>query len=130
MLTLWHIHRGRRPHHRIAVFALIAYLGVLLQPCAMAMGHEFKQGRVSCHDELTVVSADQCLMQSMAECGVGPPNVDIRDFSVGKSDALICGAIPPLSFLPEPLTGLASTSSPGPRTGPPALYIRYCVFLK
>lgn len=109
---------------------MLAYVGLLLQPCAMAMGHEFSQGPVSCHDEFTVVSADQCLMQPMAECGSGPPNFDNRDFSAGKADSVIAGAIPPFSVVPELLAGLTSTSLAGPRTGPPALYIRYCVFLK
>lgn len=121
--------RGKRG--RIAALILVAYLGLILQPCAMAMGQDPVQHPTSCHDVVSDGDDLLCFSQSSAECAIDDWDVDTRDSRASDLD-------PPSTpiILTDPTDpgadSLTATYYPlqAPPPGEPALHIRHCVFLK
>jgi hypothetical protein len=110
---------------------LLAYLAVLLQPCAMAMGPEPDQHPQNCHQESASTEIVACLSQPALECGTDDLIFDSHDMWKQNSEAQVAMPIPDASvnFLAISVSRLAYFSRAPPAGGPP-LNVRHCVFLK
>lgn len=132
MLAWWDDLRPRTgKRRRIATAILVAYIGLVIQPCAMAMGGEPAQHPTSCHDVPNDVDILLCLSEPVAGCGIEDWNVDARDVRVpdlDRSAALVITVVPVYVDTDRPEDSYFLLRAPP--SSEPALHIQNCVFLK
>jgi hypothetical protein len=120
-----------RNSHRILRATLAVYLGLVLQPCVMAMGHAPQVHHDDCHREAMHLDRGTCLSQPALDCLAGDSIVDARDAAFEALDAQLVTIVPVAS---DPVARGNEVASryfgrAPPYTGPP-LNVRLCVFLK
>jgi hypothetical protein len=122
---------SRDRQRRVATAILVAYLGLVIQPCAMAMGHASPQHAASCHELSVDGDHTLCSSQPAAECASAGWNVDGRNSPAPDFDFSVASIV-----LDRTADLSANRASPAhkllcaPHSGEPALQIRHCVFLK
>lgn len=120
--------RGTR---RVASFVLLVYLGLLLQPCAVAMGHEAAIDHDTCHEVLSDQDDAACLSQPALECSFNALLTDARDSWQADFKAQLVTVIEPAVVDVGPgLVAEFGYFSRAPPSGGPALNVRHCVYLK
>lgn len=119
-----------RPPQLVRI-TLLAYLGLVLQPCVMAMGHAPDEHHDNCHQDSSLLDAETCLSQPALDCASDNPIVDSRDSWHESADAQLVGLIPVVSENPPGANAAEFRYfSRAPPPGGPALNICHCVFLK
>jgi len=122
---------GTLGKRRLACAVLLGYLAVLLQPCAMAMGHAPAGHHGSCHDDSLHLDGESCLSQPTSECATDDSILDNHDPWSQQFDAQLVSLIP--SPRVDCVAGSVAESryfSRAPPPDGPGLNVRHCVFLK
>ncbi len=110
---------------------LAAYLLLLLQPCAVAMGHEPNRHSDGCQHEASRQDVDACLTQPVADCANDDlvfGGQDTRNLDPDFQAAVLVLPEQPASF--APVTAAKRYFSRGPPTGAVPLNVRHCIYLK
>jgi hypothetical protein len=116
---------------RLACTVLLAYLALLLQPCAMAMNHAPDQHNDTCHQEFTLSEDSGCLSQPASDCATDKSVIDWQNPWGTDSDVQLVSLLHPVSILAvETSSSELRYFSRAPPPGSPALNLRHCVFLK
>ena len=125
------LQRIRRRRQALLILVMLAYVGLLLQPCAMAMGEDRTAHPSGCHHQPNDGGAPtHCLSQPAAECSTGAWNVDTCYATSAKFKVYLTPILLPSPAKPEICrTEVWLTLDHGPPPGQPAFNLRNCVFL-